>query len=275
MDRDQLSAIAEQTDRIVASGRYRSTSGTAVDISPAIAEAVRGTRLYLPEQPVPPEPQPGRPARIEVLDCSTLAAARQLASAAPDEPACLNFASARKPGGGYSSGATAQEESLARASALVACLRAAPDYYRYHRAHRDPLYSDRIIYSPAVPVFRDDDHSLLDQPYQVAFLTSAAPNASATTSVEQRELIPSVLHERAAKVLTVAHDNGHQRLVLGAWGCGVFGNDPEVVAAAFAELLTGDGPFAHRFTHVVFAVLDRPPFPRLTAFSTALAQPRP
>ncbi|MBK1784289.1 TIGR02452 family protein [Prauserella cavernicola] len=269
MDRTQLAAIAEQTDRIVASGRYTSASGSTVDISPAVFESVRGTRLYLPEQTTaPPQPEPDVAAKIEVVECSTLAAARQLVDDGRDEPACLNFASARKPGGGYRTGARAQEESLARASGLVACLEAAPGYYSHHRAHRDALYTDRIIYSPGVPVFRDDEHALLAQPYQVAFLTSAAPNASAANE-DQLELIPAALRQRAAKVLTVAHHNGHSRLVLGAWGCGVFGNDPRLVATTFAELLAG--PFAGCFSHVVFAVLDHPGRQPLSAFRDTFA----
>ncbi|PXY35017.1 MULTISPECIES: TIGR02452 family protein [Prauserella] len=267
MDRSELAAIAEQTDRIVASGRYTSASGSTVDIAPAVFESVRGTRLYLPEQTTsPPDPQPGATTRIEVAGCSTLAAARRLTHEGPDEPACLNFASARKPGGGYRTGARAQEESLARASGLVRCLESAPAYYEHHREHRDPLYTDRIVYSPGVPVFRDDEHALLDEPYQVAFLTAAAPNATAASD-EQRARIPPVLRERAAKVLTVAHHNGHSRLVLGAWGCGVFGNDPRLVAGTFADLLAK--PFAGCFTHVVFAVLDRPPHETLSAFREA------
>lgn len=272
MNRDQLAAIAAQTDEIVAEGRYTSGSGQSVHIAPAVAESVRATRLYLPHEPVVPregDAADGKQAVVEVTGCSTLAAARRLAAEAKDEPACLNFASATKPGGGYRSGALAQEESLARASGLAACLRAVEGYYEHHRAAGDPLYSDRIVYSPGVPVFRDDDHVLLDAPYEVAFLTAAAPNASATTTAGQRARIPDVLRSRAAKVLAVAHHNGHERLVLGAWGCGVCGNDPGVVAQVFAELLTGHGPFARRFTHVVFAVLDRPPYPRLDAFRGA------
>lgn len=59
------------------------------------------------------------------------------------------------------------------------------------------------------------------------------------------------------RVLAVAAHHGHDVLVLGAWGCGVFANDPEAVADWFARLLTGDGPFRGVFRHVVFAVLDR------------------
>lgn len=256
MSRQQRAAIAAQTDQILRDGTYRTISGVDVSIADAVREAVRGTVLLLPDQVDGARPPAGGPTMIEVTDESTLAAARRLAQARPDPVACLNFASARKPGGGYRSGAQAQEESLARASALTACLAAAPDFYAFHNGNRDARYSDRIIYSPGVPVFRDDAGMLLPAPYRVAFLTSAAPNAAAISDPAQLAEVPEILRRRAEKVLAVAHRFGHRRLVLGAWGCGVFGNAPRVVAEAFARSLGNGGRFAGSFAHIVFAILD-------------------
>jgi uncharacterized protein (TIGR02452 family) len=270
MSRQQRAEIARQTDEIVRDGRYVTRTGVEVDISEAIINSVRGTLLYPPDATIEnPLRHPGS-GRIEVTDESTLTAARRMAEAGPDPVACLNFASARKPGGGYRSGAQAQEESLARASALAACLAAAPEFYGFHNAHRDPRYSDRIIYSPGVPVFRDDAGGLLARPYRVAFLTAAAPNLSAMADPEAAAEVPAILYHRAARVLATARRHGHRRLVLGAWGCGVFGNDPSTVAATFAGLLTGNGPFAESFDHVVFAIMDNDPIPA-SAFRMAFA----
>jgi uncharacterized protein (TIGR02452 family) len=256
MSRQQRAEIARQTDQIVRDGTYRTRTGVDVSIADAVRSAVQGTVLHLPDQTNGVRPQPNGPTMIEVTDESTLAAARRLAESRPDPVACLNFASARKPGGGYRSGAQAQEESLARSSALTACLGAAPEFYDFHNGNRDARYTDRIIYSPGVPVFRDDAGDLLATPYRVAFITSAAPNASAITDPEQLAQVPEILRGRAEKVLGVAYRYGHRRLVLGAWGCGVFGNSPRTVAAAFAELLGRGGPFAGAFVHIVFAILE-------------------
>jgi uncharacterized protein (TIGR02452 family) len=270
MSRQQRAEIARQTDEIVHDGRYVTRGGVEVDISDAISGAVRGTLLYQPDEIVGNHLRRPGIGRAEVTDESTLTAARRMAESGSDAVACLNFASARKPGGGYRSGAQAQEESLARSSALAVCLAAAPGFYDFHNTHRDPRYSDRIIYSPAVPVFRDDAGGLLARPYRVAFLTAAAPNVSAMTDPAGRAEVPAILSHRAGKVLAIARRHGHRRLVLGAWGCGVFGNDPSTVAGAFAGLLTAGGPFADAFDHVVFAIMDNDPIPA-AAFRMAFA----
>jgi uncharacterized protein (TIGR02452 family) len=142
----------------------------------------------------------------------------------------------------------------------------APDFYAHHRADPDLRYSDRVIYSPRVPVFRDDKGRWLDRPYPVTFLTSAAPNAGAIRRNQPGALatIPEVLETRARRVLDIAAAHGERRLVLGAWGCGVFENDPQQVAAAFATALEG----VRHFDEIVFAVLDRQPAtPTYSAFA--------
>jgi hypothetical protein len=170
----RLRAIARQTVTIVADGRYRSPAGREVGPAGDITAAVAGTRVYAPGDLVS-VPAPGCAAPgVEVTGETSLRAARRLGGTV----ACLVFASAKNPGGGSRTGAQAQEESIARASALHACLESVPEFY-FHRQQRDLRYSDCVIYSPAVPVFRDDTGSLLEEPYPVSFLTCAAPNLGA------------------------------------------------------------------------------------------------
>ncbi|KAB2349442.1 TIGR02452 family protein [Actinomadura rudentiformis] len=260
MSRHPRRQTAQETVSILDRGDYVAPSGGTVTIARAVEATVRGTVLHRPDELDAllaglPE-SPGLETRVEVTGETTLAAARRLC-APGSVPLALNFASAKNPGGGFLNGAHAQEEGLARSSALYASLRAAREFYDFHRAQRDLLYSDHMIYSPAVPVFRDDAGRLLDEPYDVAFLTSPAPNRGAIRDERQAARIPEVLRLRARKVLAVAVQHGHRRLVLGAWGCGVFRNDPAEVAEAFAEpLRAGTGEFAGRFEHVVFAVWD-------------------
>jgi uncharacterized protein (TIGR02452 family) len=254
----RLRGIARENEGIVAAGRYRASDGRTVDIAEAVREAGDGTRTVGPD-PVPvPAAEPVRTV-VEVTPESSLQAAHRLARSGDDPVAVLNFASARNPGGGYLNGAQAQEEALCRGSALHSCLLRAPEFYGHHRADRSPFYSDRVIHAPGVPVFRDDRGRLLDQPYRVGFLTAAAPNAGviARTLPDRVDDIPAALAVRAGRVLETAAAHGYRRLVLGAWGCGVFRNDPAQVAEAFRAPLAPGGRFEGRFAHVVFGVLDR------------------
>jgi uncharacterized protein (TIGR02452 family) len=125
----RLRAIAEETVQIVGSGRYQAPGEGEVELAGDVAAAVAGTRMYRPDDPVPAATPAGGMPTVEVTGESTLTAARRLGG----EVACLVFASARKPGGGFRNGAQAQEESLARSSALYACLCAVPEFYAFHR----------------------------------------------------------------------------------------------------------------------------------------------
>ncbi|MEU8518688.1 TIGR02452 family protein [Streptomyces sp. NBC_01216] len=254
----RLRGIAKQTQEIVEAGHYRAPDGRMVSIETELAAAVAGTALFGPE-PLAVVPDRGRDTAMEVTGESSLTAARRLAGTDAAPVAVLNFASARNPGGGYLNGAQAQEEALCRDSALYTTLLTAPASYAHHRADRDAFYSDRVIHSPGVPVFRDDRGALLEEPFTVGFLTSPAPNAGVIRrrTPELADRIPAALAARAERVLETAVAGDYRRLVLGAWGCGVFRNDPAEVAGAFARLLTGGGRFAGHFDEIVFAVLDR------------------
>ncbi|MER6356116.1 TIGR02452 family protein [Streptomyces sp. NPDC001634] len=255
----RLRGIAQQTEEIVAAGSYRTSDGRTVTIAAAVEAARAATRMFGPDPVETPQAAPVG-TLFEVTGESSLEAARRLTARSGEPVAVLNFASARNPGGGFLNGAQAQEEALCRASALYTCVREIREFYDHHRAHRDPFYTDRVIHSPAVPVFRDDRGRLLDEPYAVGFLTAAAPNAGVVLSraPERATELPRALAARAERVLETAAACGYRRLVLGAWGCGVFRNDPAQVAGAFRELLV-KGRFEGYFGEVVFAVLDRTP----------------
>jgi uncharacterized protein (TIGR02452 family) len=135
------------------------------------------------------------------------------------------------------------------------------EMYEHNRRLSTCLYSDYMIYSPGVPVFRDDSGKLLESPYKVSFITAPAVNAGAVKRNERENipLISPTLSARLEKVLWVAAQHQHETLVLGAWGCGVFGNDPGTIAGLFAEALGSGGKFHNCFKLVVYAVYDRTP----------------
>ncbi|RPK85597.1 hypothetical protein EES45_02375 [Streptomyces sp. ADI97-07] len=272
----RLRGIARETEAIVEAGHYRTPEGREVTIERALTAALSGTRLYGPE-PVPVAVlDTDRTPVIEVTGESSLQAARRMTGASAGRVAVLNYASARNPGGGYLNGAQAQEEALCRGSALYVTLLRAPEYYAHHRAERSAFYTDRVIHSPGVPVFRDDRGRLLDTPYTAGFLTSPAPNAGVIRRREPEHAhgIPAALASRAERVLEVAAVRGYRRLVLGAWGCGVFQNDPDEVAGAFRALLADGGRFAGHFEQIVFGVLDRNPDSAVRAAFTRILAPQ-
>jgi uncharacterized protein (TIGR02452 family) len=257
-----LTEIATENLSLIERGSYKSPSGNTVSIAADVTRAIEGTLLYQPSEfdTLAPSPEGGRPA-ISVTSETTAQAARRLVEGEGiGHVVALNFASAKNPGGGYLRGAKAQEEDLSRASALYNCQVPHRAYYDENRAAPSLIYTDHLIYSPAVPFFRDDDMNLLERPFLVSIITSPAPNAGEELRRDpnSRGEISTALRRRAAQVLAVAAHHKHRVLVLGAWGCGVFRNDPQEVAGVFADLLA-DPRFAGSFERVVFAVYDRTP----------------
>jgi len=252
--REVAAKLGKEAVDIGWAGRYEAPSGRVVDIATMVAAAAAGTISVAPDEAMETCPRGQFQTRISVRNESTLVAAQRL-HAAGLRPAALNFASAMSPGGGFLSGARAQEESLARSSALYACLHGQP-YYAHHQRLQDEMYTSWLLYSPDVPVFRDDDGALLEEPWPCTFITAAAPMVKVLSrqSPERLAEVPAVMRERISRVLTIAGSQGHASVVLGAWGCGAFGGDTESVAEIFKEAL--HGPFRGAFAEVVFAVLD-------------------
>lgn len=256
-----LVGLAQETLAIVDRGSYLARSGATVDIRSAVDAAVRGTILYRPGQfdalELPAPPPGAAPPRIEVTPETTGAAARRLlADEREAHVVALNFASAKNPGGGFLSGAKAQEEDLARCSALYACQIRHRAYYDENRASGSMIYTDHLLYSPDVPFFRDEQRELIDEPFLVSIITSPAPNAGEAARHGQSDGVRPALEARAGHVLSVAAAQRHRVLILGAWGCGVFRNDPAQVADTFARWLEHPR-FRGAFDRVVFAVYDK------------------
>jgi uncharacterized protein (TIGR02452 family) len=243
-------SIARETIDIIKSGIYKSSSGAEVNISADIKAAVENSVIH--ETPIEGNTKrtPIAPA-IEVINETTTSAARRLLSSGKTNLVALNFAAALNVGGGFLGGANAQEEALCRASGLYECIRRKPMFYNKNIINDSPFYTDTIIYSPDVPFFRNDAHEFLEEPYKLSIITSPAPNVSSLGNVNETELA-SILMNRASKILKVAEMHGHKNIILGAWGCGAFGNDPRVVASVFRAALEQ----VPAFESVCFAVYD-------------------
>ena len=265
-ERSILAGIAAETLQILEAGCYTSPSGTRIELAAWVQRCVAGSAYFEPEALAELEvtilarQPPSARTEIAVVEESTLAGAQALARQGEfRRVGVLNFASGKRPGGGFLNGAGAQEESLARSSALYPSLLAHPEYYIAHRELKSHRYSDRMIYSPDCPVIRDDAGTLLDEPFLVDFITSVAPNTGALAKRRRHGGMPiaTLVERRLRKILALACAQGCDALVLGAWGCGVFRNDPVLVAGLFGGLLQDGGPFSGRFRHVRFSVMER------------------
>jgi uncharacterized protein (TIGR02452 family) len=242
--RIRLRDIAEQTLKVIKSGSYTPpNSNAAYNLSDKIETLKAGTRYYAADSLLstwsssPPPYAPPTPTEISFLAISTMEGARRLHSALTlrglkDKLGILNFASAKKPGGGFINGAQAQEESLARSSTLYPSLITSIGQQFYTLHNRDPkngYYSHAMIYCPGVVFFRDDDGGWTE-PLEADVLVSAAVNAGvvrnslcgriAGKSEEAR--IEAVMKERMARVLFLFSQKGVRNLVLGSFGTGVF-----------------------------------------------------
>lgn len=262
-----LRGVAKDTLRILEQGAYTTPNGDLVVIRGALREAVEGTRTHPPAAldalladgpPAAARSLAARSLAISVTGERTQEAARRLVvDEGVTDLVLLNYASARNVGGGFLKGARAQEEDLMRCSGLYACVREQSAYYEANRAVDSMLYTDHLIYSPGVPFFRGKNRDLLPAAYQSAVITAPAPNAGQALRRDPSAgpRIASTLRRRAGKILALAESQGHRTVLLGAWGCGVFQNDPEPVADAFGQWLRSPR-FSGSFSRAIFAVYE-------------------
>lgn len=269
-DKKELIKIGTSTYRILEKQKYKTSLKTLVSLKESLDYAVSNTILYSPGDLVEAnesfKPAGDGVVEIEVTEETTSAAGKRILSVNKNV-VVLNFASAKSPGGGFLNGARAQEEDLARKSGLYACLKPQSAYYVANKKCKSYLYTDHLIYSPKVPFFRDENLVLLDVPYLLSVITSPAPNVGEALQgdIKSSQEIVEVLERRTKDILLAAKINYHRCLILGAWGCGIFRNDPQEVSRSFLKHLK-DPCFTGCFDKVTFAIYDL--YPEKTLLKT-------
>lgn len=186
--------------------------------------------------------------KVVVLNEDTVGAIMRF----PGEKVCaLNFASYKNPGGLFLKGSKAQEECLCHESFLYNVLKEFPDYYRWNfkNANRS-LYLNRALYSPDIIFERGEQRKKCDILTCAAPNKSAAQNYSGVTEFENTEALKSRIHF----LLSVAAEEGVTTLILGAYGCGVFGQNPNEVAAIFRDTIRVEFPGV--FEWIIYAIPD-------------------
>ena len=238
--------------KAIQEGFYTLEDGTRVDWGEAVKGCRSLARSFPPDAPLAAISTCDLPAatRVQVVNQTTLVAAQRMHHPGRRLLA-LNFANGLQPGGGFLTGARAQEEVLCRSSALYTTLDG-DKMYSAHKGRPHPDSTDWAILSPRVPVFRTDAGITVPW-WPLDVITCAAPFAPAIGSERASELLRLRIH----RVLAIAAAHDYDSLVLGAWGCGAFGNDPFRTAFDFREAL--EGPFAGRFSDVTFAITDWSP----------------
>ena len=211
----------------------------------AVQNSIKKQQIILSEDNVSCEVQVNPKQKIIVSNKKTFEAAKEYKG---KKVAVLNFANAHSPGGApfY---ANAQEEVLCRCSTLYPCLLNAKE--QFYDKHIQDFKSgainwqgtDDIIYTPEVLVFKDDTNNEgpLPTEFYVDVITCAAPEYFA--SVAPEKFMQDLFDKRAQRIIDVAIQNKVEVLILGAFGCGAFGNSPEVVAKAFNKATKGKTPF--------------------------------
>ncbi|MCR5321879.1 MAG: TIGR02452 family protein [Lachnospiraceae bacterium] len=239
----------------------------------SVRKATEAQKLILETDVLPEQDKKlfEEPAKVVVSKKRTFEAAKAYKGR---KVAVHNFASASNPGGGVERGASAQEECLCRCSGLFFSL-STPQmrngFYQPHRDAHDPLHNDDIIYTPGVTVFKTDTSRPELMPesewYDVDVITCAAPNlrdqpsnsyntGDGNRSVRIKDSELQALHEkRLRRILEIALSMGRDTIILGAFGCGAFENNPEVVAEASLKVIK---EYLYAFKTIEFAVYCSP-----------------
>lgn len=260
----------DRTDRLAIFNDTVSKIKSSPDLQESIKRSIEDTKIY----------PAGRCIKINetshasenyrhtpvLLNATTIEATLFFKQDNPDKKVgILNFASATNPGGGVTKGANAQEESLCRVSTLYDCLNnqvVMDGFYNPNRESGDSLHTDTCIYTPDVAIIKSDRAVPLDKPVYVDVISCSAPNLRDKPSndynpgdktrvdINEEELLD--LHiKRANQIFRVAIDNNIDILIIGAFGCGAFKNNPRIVAKAY-KIITDK--YIDRFDLVVYAI---------------------
>lgn len=256
---------------------------TNVKLINSINNSIEKQEIYLEKNQLPEmnREKHKAPAKIYITKNRTFQAAKGYKG---NKVAILNFANPRYPGGHVANGSAAQEEALCRCSDLYFSLNSdklKEEFYNPHINSYNPLHNDDLIYTPDVTFFKSDTSrpELLPEKdwTKVDVISCSAPylggfkpgTALKKVNISNEDLLK--LHEkRLRRILDVAYMKGVDTVVLGAFGCGVYNNPPEIVAQAAKNVLKD---YKHAFKNIEFAIYTTKKDDRnFNAFANAFGQ---
>jgi uncharacterized protein (TIGR02452 family) len=246
-------SLARENIAIHKAGKYTNSVGEIVDLGDSVPPGSTFSPTHVFSIPQSP-PDLGAPVVIEITRETTIGALYRLIEIEGESnTAALNFANPVEPGGGFLRGAVAQEEAICRCSTLYDQLLGVLEMYD-EATENDGLYTDYMTVIRGVPIFRDDEYEFLEKPFRASFITCAAPVAFQYLRIsDDTERLYRVLEARIRKIVQCAVAEGFTGIILGAFGCGAFGNKTEDVATMFRDVLIKEG-MKDYFKKIVFAI---------------------
>lgn len=211
--------IKRENDRIFRESDFQGMSSETITESPEVKPKEGTLPWYVYENT----------EKLTAVECILANAGKRMIA--------LNFANAMYPGGGYVLGGNAQEESLCRASMLYYTIRTQKSFYRKNRLHILPDYTDTMIYSENVPVIRNEHGDLLEKPVLCDFITCPAVNRTFAKFMFTKRRINHKMFVRIENIIKLAVSKKPEALILGAFGCGMFGNKQKKVLPMFEEII--------------------------------------
>lgn len=261
-NRKERIKVAEDTLKILETGKY-TFSGQEINLFEQLKNSLNNTIVYSES-----EIESFKGAKITdsknettvVVTKNSVVTDAIIEAGENEVVTVLNFASARNAGGGFLNGSMAQEEAICYASGLYKTLQNQNKFYKNPKHFANGLYSHSMIYSPAVPIFKDSKGELISEPKFVNFITSPAVNVKDLKAKGNKELLKLVdrtMLDRIEGVIALAKEKGTETLILGAFGCGVFENNPYKVKDAFVTVLNKE-EYKNVFKKVVFSIYEPP-----------------
>ncbi|EAY06463.1 hypothetical protein TVAG_149490 [Trichomonas vaginalis G3] len=234
-------------------GFFINGEGKEININNLLNNCLANTKAYAPDYQFHVIPVGGEDCKIEIRNESILDAVYRLVITEGRQNVCaLNAANAFYPGGSFRTEARAPEETLCRSSALYYSLIQKPEYYDYNMMKGSKAASNYIIYSQDCPTWKVGNYKVLNEPFLVSYISSS-PVDRWGSKPEDDEKLNEMNDERIKSILLCAIENGVKNLVLGAYGCGAYRNDPAVISETFRKYLIDQNLKSH-FQYITFSI---------------------
>lgn len=236
--RERNIAISTENTAVFEAGQYTNPNGEVKEFQNWKKRSVDTQVTYKPTYNFKIDgAKPDQPGEFEITSETTVGASYRLRMKEGfEKTVALNFANPKEIGGGYLRGAIAQEECICRCSGLYNVLCTQTEMY--DNAVMDPVFTDYMILTHDVPVFRGDDYEFLESPFPADFISCAAPYAYGARDPKR---CVEALENRTRKIIKCAIENGYDAIILGAFGCGAFGNSVEEFSKSLKKILIDEG----------------------------------